>query len=333
MNSIDLSPDGHQIATGDATAKIWSFQTKLPHRTIGDKQTKITQIDWRKGSRTIDSITENQIIAWDVDTGLQASSTPWKSGQEIGINSRGEQFAVVERGNEHNEVFLHDLGTGARLRSLCEMHGESTKWFYPHCLCFNIDASKIGLGIPLRFKSEKYHAIAVVGPEDPIARLEPYSKVLGFRGIAFAPNSTQIACIGELPISAVVNSNLLVLDVDSGKIAQSIPMSDVRAACLAWSNDGKRIVTGDMHGMACVWDPVNRTKLAATKVHSARVHSVAWHPSDSLIASQGEDRIAIWDPATGEELICLPCKSDSTSSVKWSPDGKRLAATDAEGRI
>ena len=88
-----------------------------------------------------------------------------------------------------------------------------------------------------------------------------------------------------------------------------------------------------MNGMACVWDPVNRTKLAATQVHSARVHSVAWHPSDSLIASQGGDRIAIWDPATGEELIWLPCKSDSTGSVKWSPDGKCLAATDAEGRI
>src|SRR3989440_647318 len=61
--------------------------------------------------------------------------------------------------------------------------------------------------------------------------------------------------------------------------------------------------------------------------HSDRVHTVAWSPNGSYIASAGADQtVQVWDIATGNHICTCLGHTDTVSALAWSPDGKRIAS-------
>tara|TARA_B100001758_G_C17788212_1_gene293388 strand:+ start:126 stop:437 length:312 start_codon:yes stop_codon:yes gene_type:complete len=57
------------------------------------------------------------------------------------------------------------------------------------------------------------------------------------------------------------------------------------------------------------------------------VHSLAFSPDGSRIASGGEDTtVRVWDAATGESVATLEGHSQEVISVAFSPDGSRIAS-------
>lgn len=61
--------------------------------------------------------------------------------------------------------------------------------------------------------------------------------------------------------------------------------------------------------------------------HSDRVHTVAWSPNGSYIASAGADRtVQVWDIVTGNHICTCLGHTDTVSALAWSPDGKHIAS-------
>ena len=93
---------------------------------------------------------------------------------------------------------------------------------------------------------------------------------------------------------------------------------------VAWSPDGRRIVTGSYDATIRVWDAVTGEELLSPE-HRHWVRSVAWSPDASRIAAGSDDGVRVWDAVTGEELLSLE-HGNQVESVVWSPDGSRIAA-------
>ena len=93
---------------------------------------------------------------------------------------------------------------------------------------------------------------------------------------------------------------------------------------VAWSPDGRRIVTGSYDATIRVWDAVTGEELLSLE-HRHWVRSVACSPDASRIAAGSDDGVRVWDAVTGEELLSLEHGSQ-VESVVWSPDGSRIAA-------
>ncbi len=95
---------------------------------------------------------------------------------------------------------------------------------------------------------------------------------------------------------------------------------------VAFSPDGKRLVTGSTDHTVTVWDSATGQELLTLRGHSSDVSSVAFSPDGKRLATASFDRaVKLWDAATGQELLTLNGHSSPVSSVAFSPDGKRLA--------
>jgi WD40 repeat protein len=103
---------------------------------------------------------------------------------------------------------------------------------------------------------------------------------------------------------------------------------------VAFSADGKRILTGSEDGTARVWDAEKGHELRALKGHTHHVSSVAFSPDGKRILTGSRDTTAkVWDAETGQELLTLKGHTNAVTGVAFSPDGKRLFAWDQTGKL
>jgi len=108
------------------------------------------------------------------------------------------------------------------------------------------------------------------------------------------------------------------------------------AWAVAWSPDGRQLVTGGADYLVRTWPVSSSAPPPATLAgHQAGVRSVAWQPGGRLVASGGDDGTArVWDAGDpGRPPVLLDGHAGSVWSVAWSPDGGRLATADSDGTI
>ena len=103
---------------------------------------------------------------------------------------------------------------------------------------------------------------------------------------------------------------------------------------VAFSPDGKRIVTAGFDNTARVWGAGTGQELFALKGHTCWVVCVAFSPDGNhIVTGAGEwgfrdtsprGEAKVWDAVTGQELVNLSGLSSPVWSVAFSPDGKRI---------
>ncbi|CAE7078105.1 unnamed protein product [Rhizoctonia solani] len=97
---------------------------------------------------------------------------------------------------------------------------------------------------------------------------------------------------------------------------------------VAFSPDGKSVVSGSKDYTARMWDAHNSSPIGEPlEGHSSYVHSVSYSPLGNLIASGSQDAtIRLWDPITGQQsgngLECF----HALFSVAFAPDAKLIAS-------
>ena len=101
---------------------------------------------------------------------------------------------------------------------------------------------------------------------------------------------------------------------------------------VAFSPDGKQIVSGSDDNTVRVWDATTGQQSLTLKANSRYVSSVAFSPDGKWIASGGGNEgslggtVRVWDAASGQEILTLKRPAVAVTMVAFSPDGKRLAS-------
>jgi eukaryotic-like serine/threonine-protein kinase len=108
----------------------------------------------------------------------------------------------------------------------------------------------------------------------------------------------------------------------------------VEASAVAWSPDGKQIVTGDINGLAEVREMRTGRKVSTANLHTTTISALAWSPDGHRIASGSGDRsVCVWDPHSGEELMRFEEIPSEIDHVLWSANGRKLVAVTVEGSV
>jgi hypothetical protein len=101
---------------------------------------------------------------------------------------------------------------------------------------------------------------------------------------------------------------------------------------VAFSPDGKRLLSGSRDCTARVWDAERGTEILSLKGHTDLVLSVAFSPDGKRLLTGSLDGTAkVWDAERGTELLSLRGDTIGVLSVALSPDGKRLLTGSLDG--
>jgi hypothetical protein len=102
---------------------------------------------------------------------------------------------------------------------------------------------------------------------------------------------------------------------------------------VAFSPDGKTVITGSWDNTARLWDATTGRPLGPPLTHRSMVYSVAFSPDGNTVLTGCRDNTArLWDASTGQPLggpmthLGRPITQKSgVEAVAFSPDGKTVA--------
>lgn len=103
---------------------------------------------------------------------------------------------------------------------------------------------------------------------------------------------------------------------------------------VAFSPDGKRILTGSYDNRAIVWDAQNGREILSLPGLKYSIFSVAFSPDGNRIATGERDygdrcSACIWNAATGQKILTIKGHSTSINSIAFSSDGNQLLTANA----
>ena len=105
---------------------------------------------------------------------------------------------------------------------------------------------------------------------------------------------------------------------------------------VAFSSDGRRLVSGSSDGTARVWDAHTGTPLSPPLVHSNEVVCAGFSPNGQRVVSASFDHTArVWDALTGSPISAPMTHASNVLHAAFSPDGRRVvtASMDKTARV
>ncbi len=103
---------------------------------------------------------------------------------------------------------------------------------------------------------------------------------------------------------------------------------------VAFTPDGKTLVTGGRDGLVKLWDVAAGRRLHTLKRHPSWVETLAVSADGRMVASAGQDSvIRLWNAATGTDACPQPGHINYVTQVELSPDGKTAFTTGVDGTL
>jgi WD40 repeat protein len=94
---------------------------------------------------------------------------------------------------------------------------------------------------------------------------------------------------------------------------------------VAWSPDGRRILSTGFDHTAQVWDALTGQHALVNREHTDKVNGGCWSPDSKYVATVSDDTtVKVWNATTGKTLFTYGFGTHALS-VSWSPDQKSIA--------
>jgi WD40 repeat protein len=145
---------------------------------------------------------------------------------------------------------------------------------------------------------------------------------------AYSPDMTLIATAGfDGPWTGKLEYSIQIWDTKTGKLVATLKGHTEEVRCLAWTKDGKTLISGSYDYSIRTWDTTKWEQTAVLDEHTNIVFALAISPNGRILASVSGDKTArLWNLENGQPISSF-LQAESVHSVSFSQDGKLLATS------
>jgi WD40 repeat protein len=238
-----FSPDGARLATGaeDGTVRVWAVDGRESPVVLGGGDVSVCDLAWLPGGRRIVSLGhDGSWRIWDAENG--GTIHRFESGRKPGESRDRPRIVLADGGRllgtwgPGGRFLLHSLGDGPP-----RLLAERDRAFLPTA---SGDGRRIV--VPLRTGEEGTGVVDVFDAADPS---KPRSCTLeAFSGLmVLDPTGRRIA--------VAPGYDIRIVDVENGRVTATLLGHRYDIKGLAWSPDGRRLLSVSADMTARLWDP------------------------------------------------------------------------------
>ena len=329
VQSVSIDRMGKTVVSSglDGLVKVWNLPfASQPRRPIGNVDS-CQDIVWSE-ERKLRTLGNCSTAIWNIDNSKSLKTAEVPLGRHGRFSPDGQRLAIAIEGKDSREVVILDTESSRQIHSI-HVANHATE----NSVEFAFSPNSSSLAISSGGKLEIFK----------LAQTEidfTYSTILTIRSLDWSPDGRFLAIAGNGEPADGGNlahaAWVYVFDLEKRERVFKFRHGSARvdASAVAWSQDGKKIVSGDVNGLAEIRDVTTNRKVASANLHTASINALAWSPDGRRIASGSADRsVRVWDPSSGEELLKLDGFESDVKHVRWSSNGEKLAAAMSDGAI
>ncbi|RPJ21855.1 MAG: hypothetical protein EHM33_25040, partial [Chloroflexi bacterium] len=314
---IAYSPDGKLLAACDsAQIKLYNPDTGNLVLTLDGHQADVSAVDFSAdGARIASADILGSAFIWDTDSGKSLLELAGHTDaiERLTFSPDGKWLVTA---SSDATMKIWDAVTGDLLHDYSDFTGLiDSVAFSPDGTRFAF-TSEDGLRVwELNFSTSD--GVTTITNQEVFGLPEGAS-------VTFSPDGTQLAAISG---SSTAGNTIKLWDATTGRELLTLAGHTGWVMGIAFSPDGKRLISTSLDGTARVWSltPGNETVTVASPaaVYGVRV---AYNPNGQEFATNGGDGTAtLWNAETGEPRLSLTEHDLEVLSVAFSPDGTRFA--------
>ena len=358
MRTAEFSRDGRRVVTVASKAHIWDAETGAPIIVLDDDNSIASAAFSPDGQHVVTAsghaavIRNNVARIWDVASGkivaTLAGHTDLLRSAEYSQDGRRIVTASYD-----GTARVWDASTAKTIATLRGHAG--IVWG----ASFSPDGQRV-----VTVSTDKTTRIWAIDLSSPTTILEGAGQVLNAEfevgsalivtasdaGVVRFWNSTSLKLAGELNVGPLMNAAISpdgrtlataspagneaqIWDVQSGKSVMRLAGHLGVIWKVAFSRDGRHLVTASKDKTARIWDVATGQTVAILKGHEDGLTNAAFSPDGRRVVTASDDGTArIWDAATGNALLVLKGHADqlfraAVTGASFSPDGRRVATS------
>lgn len=285
IRSVAFSPDGTKIAVGFWSGEcgvivIDAYSHKILHKILS-KNSKVTAVGFSNDSKKLVVGCyglDNKLTVWNVQTGEEL----------LAIFPDGD-VRTVGFSNDDTKIISGSMNSDASLVAWSAQDGnkiwETTGYrSVITSIALSLDGTKIVSG------AMGDHDNLMMWNVDDGKLLHNFGSMpTSIYSVAISPDGTKIA-YGR-------RGHIVILDAKTGEKIYSVSGHSLMVYSIAFSRDGKYIVSGGDWGTVILWDVQSGEKLCNLVGHKGNVLSVAISPDGDHIVS-GAQQLLSWQLPT-----------------------------------
>ena len=308
ISAIAFSPHGTRVATAstDGIGRVWDVATLRPVSVLSGHKNYLGDIDFSPdGEQIVTASSDRTAITWKAKTGEELATYAGSTEAVTSAAFLPSGFGIVTSGLD-GTVRTWDAVIQPTLPVVADLGAPVER------LAFTRGGGRLS---------------AVAGGRSYVVRL-PKGPATD-TGPAPRPSAVVAGPGGE---RARIDGKVVVITHPSGTTVRLVGHA-AGVTSVAFSTDGRRIVTASRDHDAAVWDAATGGRLAVLRGHFALVSDARFSPDGRWIVTAGPMTAGLWPAGGGPYVYFLKGHEGRLLSVAFSPDADQVATGGEDGTI